>query len=473
MADLRLGVHDLSRVEWAITVSLPTPPDGKRDYEIEYTVEIPSNLYSVHNVWDHKQTFTRLTSPVEEGGVVVDRRDMDELRRDTLGVAHRIKMVRKAIERACARPIAHGDEAAVIALAEELSQLVTQSVEVVAEMRRCLDRPPSDLSAPNILPEAAAEWMLADEFLSHQLLDFLGGVERLVEETFTIASAHLIEDLRCLVTEALAEELVHRKARGFTNPSAASQEQLGRFVERASQLKKHFHGVLFLDVQAWMTDYKLRNWTGVAAASLAAGFWLAFTLVPIGPGTRAGIGVGTFAVIFAATYALKDRIKELTRGWLTGRLTALYGQRMVRLRLPPNIDPTRKVLVEARETFDCVPSTAADALNRDVGTRRKIMVLTFRMKVEVHASALLASKGIHSIKHVFRYDMTPIFSRLDNAVKAVPVLDESERRVRFVEAPKQYRMPVRVIARQAGKPELRVDAELILSKRGIEKSEAL
>jgi hypothetical protein len=168
MSDLRLGVHDASRIEWAISVPLPQPPAGEREYEIEYTVEVPANLYTVHNVWDHKQTFTRLTSPSEEGPINVDRRDMDELRRDTLGVTHRIKMLRKSFENECA---ASAD-------CDKLEGHVTQAVEVVAEMRRNLDRPPSDVSQPHIVPEMRAEWALADEFLSHQLLEFLGGSTR-------------------------------------------------------------------------------------------------------------------------------------------------------------------------------------------------------------------------------------------------------------------------------------------------------
>ena len=96
----------------------------------------------------------------------------------------------------------------------------------------------------------------------------------------------------------------------------------------------------------------MRNYTGVVAAALAAFMWLSFTLLPIGSGTRAGLGVGTFAVMFALAYAIKDRIKELTRGWITGRLMRLYGQRMVTLKLPQRIDAARRVLLETRETFD-------------------------------------------------------------------------------------------------------------------------
>ncbi len=67
---LRLGVHDLSRLEWVAQVGLPT--SGTRKYQVEFSLEIPWNLYSLHNVWDHKQSYTRLQSPAEEGDLLVD-----------------------------------------------------------------------------------------------------------------------------------------------------------------------------------------------------------------------------------------------------------------------------------------------------------------------------------------------------------------------------------------------------------------
>jgi hypothetical protein len=473
--EIRLGVHDLTRLEWVASAGLPGAR-GERKYEIEFTVEIPAHVYTVHNVWDHKQTFTRLQSPSEDGELQIDRIDLDELRRDTLGVAHRLKTLQDRFQRTCAGAAGQLTEALHPQLEANLSDLVVTAVEVVWEMRQHLHRPASTF----VPDEVQREWSLADEFLSHKLLDFLGKTQRQVDDVLMAPSSRLleldacwVEELRCLVAEGLSEELVHRRSRGYLNPRADAPIELSRFLERASQLKKHFQDVLFLDVEAYMVDYKLRNWTGIMAATLAAAFWLGFTLLPIGPGAKAGIGLGAFGVAFAASYALKDRIKELTRGWLAGRLVRLYGQRSVTLRLPPRIDPQRKVLMEARETFDCLSQSGDDVLNRTVGRTQKVMALTFRMKAEVHGSAVLEKAGIHSIKHVFRYDVSPLFSRLDDAVKSVPVFDASARSVRFVQAPKEYRFPVRVIAYRAGAQPHVVAGMLVLSKRGIERLEPI
>ena len=195
--------------------------------------------------------------------------------------------------------------------------------------------------------------------------------------------------------------------------------------------------------------------------------------MPIGSGTRAGLGVGTFAVAFALAYAIKDRIKELTRGWITGRLMRLYGQRMVTLKLPRRIDQARLVLLETRETFDVDSEPfAADDLReiQDIGAPRRVVQLKFRMRATLHPAPALERAHIFSIKHIFRYDLSPIFSRLDNAVKQVPVLDE-HRRVRFADAPREYRFPARIIFQPVDGETIDHHAYLVVSKRGIERIE--
>ena len=270
---------------------------------------------------------------------------------------------------------------------------------------------------------------------------------------------------------------MHRRGKGYITPHADGHAELAAFLERASRLKKHFQDVLYLDVEAWFVDSRVRNYTGVVAASLAAFMWLSFTLMPFGQGARAGIGVGTFAVVFALAYAVKDRIKELTRSWMTGRLMRLYGQRMVRLKLPARIDPARRVLLETRETFDVdsEPFAVNDlrevhAAAEQIGAPKRVVQLKFRMRATLQASASLGRAHIHSIKHIFRYDLSPIFSRLDNAVKQVPVLD-SNRRVRFADAPRQYRFPAKIVFQPVDGETIEHNAYIIASKRGIERIE--
>ncbi len=472
---LWLGVHDLSRIEWTAAVQIPEK--GERRYDVQLAVEIPATLFPSHSVWEHLQIFTRLQSPAEEGPLEIEREDLEELRRDTLGVTHRLKRLAQRFERTCVAAAAQLRELPDPSLPQTLTDTVTQAVDLIAEMRAAL------AIGADVRQEVRRECALADEFLSHALIDFFAGCERAVDETLfsdksTIdeEAAPWSEDLRCLLAEGLSEELVYRKGKGYITPHADGHVELAAFLERASRLKKHFQDVLYLDVEAWFVDSRVRNYTGVVAASLAAFMWLSFTLLPIGPGTRAGLGVGTFAVAFALAYAIKDRIKELTRGWITGRLMRLYGQRMVTLKLPARIDAARPVLLETRETFDVDSGElGADDLREvhaaaEIGAPKRVVQLKFRMRATLHPAAALDRAHIYSIKHIFRYDLSPLFSRLDNAVKQVPVLD-GQRRVRFADAPRQYRFPARIAFQPVDGEAIEHNAYIVATKRGIERIE--
>jgi hypothetical protein len=453
---LWLGVHDLSRLEW--TAGVPLPATGERRYQVEFSVDIPANTFSPHETWEHLQIFTRLQSPAEEGPVEIERGDIEELRRGALGIAHRLKMLRNRVERGDA-----GGPDDLARLAAALDEIVLAATALVHEVRRQLDTP------GDVALEIAQECRLADELISHHFIEMLAACQRGLD---LAPDASDLAPLRRRLGEALHDELQYRRERGWVTPRADDRDQLSAFLDRASRLKKHFQDVLFLEASSYFVDRRSRNWVGVVAAALAATVWLSFTLLPIGQGTRAGIGLFTFAIAFAVAYAVKDRIKELTRLWITGRLTRLYGQRVVSLRLPARLDAARRIVCETHETFDvdsdAVELEAAGALGRP----RRVVRLCFRMRAQLAAAPPLQALHIDSVKHIFRYDLSPIFARLDDAVKPVPVLTvaEGERRVRFCDAPREYRFAARV-AYSAGAAGGAHDVVIVVTKRGIERIE--
>jgi len=77
---------------------------------------------------------------------------------------------------------------------------------------------------------------------------------------------------------------------------------------------------------------------------------------------------------------------------------------------------------------------------------------------------------VRRVKHIFRYDLSPIFARLDDPVKQVPVLDGATRRVTFMGAPRCYRVAVRIKVRCGGADHEEV-ATLVLHKRGLDRLE--
>src|SRR4051812_10565235 len=164
---LWLGVHDLSRIEWTAAVQIPTA--GMRRYDVQLAVEIPATIFPSHSVWEHLQIFTRLQSPAEEGPLQIERDDLEELRRDTLGVAHRLKRLGQRFERCCVAAAAQLRAEPDPALEGALTDVVTQAVELIAEMRRQLVL--GDASHKDVKREC----QLSDEFLSHALIEFFAG----------------------------------------------------------------------------------------------------------------------------------------------------------------------------------------------------------------------------------------------------------------------------------------------------------
>jgi hypothetical protein len=179
----------------------------------------------------------------------------------------------------------------------------------------------------------------------------------------------------------------------------------------------------------------------------------------------------TLALIAGIVYATKDRIKEIGRNWMTRRVHRVWGaQRVTRYRAPERRLPGRDVVVTARESFNQSTRELADTLNPHCTARRTVTMLTYEHKGEVVPQVLLKASGVRRVKHVFRYDLSPMFARLDDALKPVPVLDCASKKVRFIDAPRCYRVPISVEVECDGRKHTETSV-LVLHKRGLERLE--
>jgi hypothetical protein len=82
----------------------------------------------------------------------------------------------------------------------------------------------------------------------------------------------------------------------------------------------------------------------------------------------------------------------------------------------------------------------------------------------------LTASGVTTVRHIFRYDLSPLFPRLSDEMKRVPILDE-QGHVGFAEAPRRYRVHVAVrvkILRETHEER----ATVVLDKGGLRRIEA-
>jgi hypothetical protein len=471
-ADVRLEVHDTSRLEWA--VSVPLPREGDAEYGIELDLEVPAHVLAAHSPWDHLQEFTRLDGPDETPSVA----SIDALRRFAVGIAAKLARTHEGFSRHArlvASPFATDDVSHHIAA---LEAWVSAAEQVLVEARRRLREAPKKI-------DIEREARLVDEYLSLRMLELLAGAERALH-TLQARAAHAIDDssskrlegaapalaiIEDQIADSLAAEMEHREEERYIEATADSPTGLERYLDRASQLKKHFQEVLFLESERFTVSERFHH---VVAGSVAivASTWAFVGQLYLTKGSIKASVSGSLlllCILAGVIYAVKDRIKEIGRQWFAKNVHRFYAQRIARYRAPAKTCPSRDVIVRAKESFLRDGARRADPLNPTSGATVPVTLLRYRHHGTLEASPTLTRAGISRVKHVFRYDLSPLFARLDDATKSVPVFDSKLRRVRFTQAPRCYRVPIRIVVRLGDDVVSDQQGSLVLHKRGLER----
>jgi hypothetical protein len=470
---VRVGVHDASRLEWSLSVPLPEPSAPAVAYSLRVELHIPQNAFVRHAPWDQMQAFTRLDGPaVSAAGDIVT---IDALRRGALAMANQLARASDGLQRHCRLAASLFATAPHSELEDALTIWIEAAIRIAHEARERLTL----IDCEEAL-ELGRERRLVDEYVSVRLFEMLAGAERALTGISESKSRHatrlapVIAAVEARLAGALSDELGYRAAHGFANADPTSPQALEQYLDRSSRLKKHFQEVLFLEQESFQIAERAYHWIAAFVAVIASTWAFAWQIALMNRASAASTvssGVVMLAVVAGVIYATKDRIKEIGRNWMTHRVHRVWGaQRITRYRAPHRRLPGRDVVVTARESFNQSLMQLPDPLNPESGATTAITVLTYDHRGEVAPNAQLLSSGVRRVKHVFRYDLSPLFARLDDATKPVPVLDDAKGRVRFIDAPRCYRLPILVEIESAGQKHTE-HATLVMHKRGLERLE--
>ncbi|HEX4355746.1 MAG TPA: hypothetical protein VHZ95_22620, partial [Polyangiales bacterium] len=353
-------------------MSLPLPDKMPKSYSIDVELDIPSNAFARHAPWNQLQTFTRLEASEDPIHHAAEHaQTIDSLRRGAVTLAHRLARASDGFSRHALQ----ARESWVPELERGLSLWVDAALKTAENAREKLVVPSTTKEAIEVCRERA----LVDEYISVRLLEMLAGVERaletLVEEAATPKRreelAPVITALEEKIAGALEREVTHRTERKFQRTDATSAAALEKYLDRSSQLKKHFQEVLFLEPEVYEVADKLHHWAAGFAALFASTWAFAWQIMLLNraptAGSKIGSGIVMLAVLGGLVYVAKDRIKELGRTWIAGNVHRFYAQRVARFRAPARRLPKRDIIVTARESFDSVTSTRPDPLNPESG----------------------------------------------------------------------------------------------------------
>jgi hypothetical protein len=478
---VRVAVHDASRIEWSLSVPLPNG-NTSLAYTLRVEMQIPQNTFVRHLPWDQMQAFTRLDGPAvstpRDGDVV----SIDQLRRGALAMASQLARASDGFSRHCRLAGSLFATAPHSELEDALTIWIEAALRISQEARERLTNSPACAHDSVVEPaELKRERKLVDEYISVRLLEALAGAERGLSALMQTKSPNaarirpVVTAVEARLAEVLSGELAYREAHGFDNADPSSPEALERYLERSSRLKKHFQEVLFLEPETFHVAERAYHWIAGFVAVVASTWAFAWQIALLNQANQASsaqtfsTGLITLALIAGVVYATKDRIKEIGRNWMTRRVHRVWGaQRITRYRAPSRRLPGRDIVVTARESFDQGVANLPDPLNAESGATVPVTILSYEHKGSVLPHPQLVASGVRRVKHVFRYDLSPMFGRLDDAMKPVPVLDDVSRKVRFIDAPRCYRVPIRVRVECDGHT-YEEQSTLVLHKRGLER----
>src|SRR5260370_36551488 len=183
-------------------------------------------------------------------------------------------------------------------------------------------------------------------------------------------------------------------------------------------------------------DERLNAWFASFGALLAGACALLLHLVvlrvPMPSGSRRGWSLLAVALLAGAVYAMRDRIKEISRAWLTGKVYRFYAQRIVRCR---TVGRSRDIVVQAREWCNETTSSRPDLVNPESETSLPVTLVNHVHRGTLISQPLLVEAGVKRVRQVFRDDLSPPVPRLQDPIKRVPALDPYTARPQLIPAP--------------------------------------
>jgi hypothetical protein len=454
-ARVDVAVHDASRLGWQVTVPLP---EAKRmPYTFELEVEVPTNLVGMMDPWAALQSNARLDGIPEDGRA--REQSVEAFRRSVVAVSGRLARAREGF-------IRHSTLLRSSAIDEDhwrpLTLWVAAASKELANARAGLL-----LAAPR-----DEEHSRADEFLSVQLWTVLTDCVRALSETRRVMEDRDGGDAACFdsveeaVGAALRDEIAYRHDAGFVLAEPESTAQLERLLARMRWLKRHFERVLFLEVESYEVQSRLSGWFSALAAMLAYLWFLLWQLTLERHPVAIGSGVVAFALITAVVYASRERLKEIGRSWLAGRVQRMFAQRVTRYRLPrARPRGAAPVVVSARESFSQSGTQRSDPAHPEESVMHDVTLLRLVHRGQV-AMPTAQCPPAKQVRFIYRFDLSALFSRLHDAVRGFASLDRRTGQVGIVDVPRNYRLPIRTGVRWHGG---RVETvhTLVLNKNGL------
>ncbi len=333
MIEKTIKIHDKFSIE--IKLGYQTRRSKKiNEYSITTWIFVPNSLdinrytYSKNQFYNDLKTYIRLSSPsfllreIAEGEnspfILLEKAFWDfsnaPLRKNAKKYEHHIKMFLSILNSALRNEIEHINKNEVVGDEGFLIKSYLKHTLSIAKKYRKLRR---IINVPTVGAKHLTQFLLSDEHMSNLIEKYTFTLIRMLDENFPEAGNKYKDDLQ----QIIENEVNYKAEQDWPIIRENDAENNGLVVYRRGVLKKYIDSQLFLSTR--------RKKDGAFAEqllfSVAAGLSMVFaTIVAFIFQQRYGNFTLPFFVALVIGYMLKDRIKELTRFYLSTKLLKAF-----------------------------------------------------------------------------------------------------------------------------------------------------
>jgi hypothetical protein len=252
-------------------------------------------------------------------------------------------------------------------------------------------------------------------------------------------------DRRSALAEAAIAEYQHRRARGYTSFALVGDDNEG-LPHRQRVLKRAMSSALYLDIGYQEAGEFVHNIAGMVAAAAAMLFAI---VVAVWAQLRWEMTTWPFIAVMVISYAIKDRIKELSRRTLGRRVKGLAPDVVVKLRVPS----TDSVVGVCREWFSV---EHPDGLDEEILRIRHIdhdneldemgrpeSVMVYRKEVSLEGRRLRKDLArVDGLTDIIRFNLSRLRRRMDAPVEMYTLVHPLTRELVEVPCGRVYHLNI-------------------------------
>ena len=344
------------------------------------------------------------------------------------------------------------------------------------------------VSAEESFPMIKSELREVDEYVLNNIHDFLLKAQK----SFDQHGGAQTRDWRLLARARLRGLRIYCRQHKYLWIDDKSEEiELETYLHRRGFLKRRVWSALYLNTRT-KSLFKIQRQAGAMVAAGIAGFWAAFANILLSftgfySSSGATWGLSTFIVITALTFAyiLKDRIKELGRGYFKGSVFRDLPDSSSKILYRPSGDNVKPLEIGYHEEkvefidIDDMPKDirkliekmAPERLNADA-----LSIIHYRKRIGLQGEKIrVLKRKIRALYTFFRLNVTSYLAPLDLPYEELAV-STSRLHATVRQVPKVYYLDLVLHITTSVADDIKGEYEyfrMVIDKRGIKRIQKL